>query len=663
MKQNVLYITFLVLAAAFFSSYSMYSEAESDTTRYTEEKKYVDKLVETYNKESFLRTDSILADLVRLKRLSKEIEYTKGLAETNFLIASYYDLKSIGDSAIKYYSEGLDYSRTINYLYYLKKYAEKISETYWETGNYFECINFTSSVIDIYLESGYEERLFYLYDVLALSYRDIGDVGKALEIFNKSYVNSTKYNELAFSSTTLTNIGKIYWQQKEYEKALKYYHEGVAGEEKYGHILYAGRSYVSIALIYLELGNDQKTEHYLNKALEYNKQTEDIIGFSRTYKAFGELCIHQKKFNEAIHYLNQSKKLALQGGKNLTLANIYKNLSDVYSLTNQPDSSYIYLKKYLSITEKLFNFEKLSDLKKVEYELKVEKNNSTLQKLEIEKQIARNRFLVIIFILLLIISLLFLVLYIQSIRSKRKLVTINQELSIAQVRAEESDHLKSHFLKNISHEIRTPLNGIVGFSEMILHEDLSNTEREEINYYVQKNSNELMSTIENMVDAAHLESKQYQTNYGLFNIQDVIQDVIVRIKEMPEFHKKDILLEQHNTSNVEIYSDRNILHKVIFQLLKNALLFTHSGKISVDYIQTKSSLKFSVQDTGIGIPKDKIDLIFSSFQKADDINERQRGNGLGLSIVFQFIRLLNGELGVDSEVGKGSTFFFKIPVE
>lgn len=662
MKQNILYITFLLLAAAFFSSYSMYGEAESDTTRYAEEKKYVDILVEKYNKESFLRTDTILADLIKLKRLSIEIEYTKGLAETNFLIANYYDLKSIGDSAIKYYSMGLQYSYSIDYLSYLKRYAEFIAETYWETGNYFECINFTSSVIEKYKQTGYEERLFYLYDVLALSYRDIGDLNTALDLFNKSYENSNKYGELAFSSTTLTNIGKIYWQQKEYNKALEYYLEGVTGEEKYGHILYAGRSYVSLALIYLELGNDKKTELYLNKALKYNKQTEDIIGFSRTYQAFGKLRKYQKQYSGALKYLNKSKKLALQGGRNLTLANIYKDLSDVYYLVNQTDSSYVYLKKYLNITEELFNFDKLSDLKRAEFDLKVEKNNNKLQQLELEKQKTRNTLLLIIFTLLLVITLLFVVLYAQSIKSKRKLKTINKKLKVAQLKAEESDKLKSHFLRNISHEIRTPLNGILGFSEMILDDDLPKPEREEINYLVQKNSNELMSTIENIVDIAHLETKQYQIDLSSFKAQELINETLSSIKEMPEYHKKNIPIEILSTFNPEIRSDKNILHKVLFQLLKNALLFTNQGEICIDFFLNNRSVHFSIQDTGIGIPKDKLDVIFATFQKVNDIDENQRGNGLGLSIVSHLIHLLNGKIDVKSEQGKGSTFCFSVPM-
>lgn len=663
MKQNLLYITFLILTATLLSSYSMYNEIESDTTKFKEEKKYVDKLVEAYNKESFLSTDSVLYDLIKLKRLSAEIEYTKGLAETNFLIAKYYDLKSIGDSAILYYTNGLNYSRSLNYLNYLKRYAEYIAETYWETGNYFECINFTSSVIEQYIENNYTQRLFYLYDVLALAYRDIGDVNKALELFNRSYKNSTQHNELAFSSTTLTNIGKIYWQQQEYEKALEYYLKGVVGEEKYGHILYAGRSYVSIALIYLELKNEVKTEEFLNKALEYNTKTDDIIGFSRTYKAFGKLRAYQKRYNDALTCLNKSKTLALQGGKNLTLANIYKDLSDVYYVVNQPDSSYLYLKKYLNITEELFSFDKLSDLKRAEFDLKVEKNNSKLQQLELDKQKTKTRLILIIFTLLLIITLLFIVLYIQSIKSKRKLETINKKLKIAQLKAEESDKLKSHFLRNISHEIRTPLNGILGFSEMILDEDLPKSEREEINYLVQKNSNELMSTIENMVDTAHLETNQYQTNFTTFNVQELIDDTISLIKEMPEYHKKDIHIEKLTSLDPKIRCDKNILHKVLYQLIKNALFFTDTGKISIDFIQENSSVKFIIEDTGIGIPKDKLDIIFTSFQKADDINEKQRGNGLGLSIVSHFIHLLHGELGVNSAPGKGSRFYFTVPVE
>ena len=652
---------FIRLILIYFIIVSFSNETEKDSIKNMREKNYIDNLVFHYSNQDILQNDTILDLLIYIHDLSEDINYKKGITETNYLIGNFYDLRSVGDSSIKYYLQGWEIGKQIDYNHYLNRFGEYIAETYWETGYYFEGIDFTQNTIDHYIKLNYTDRLFYLYDVLALIYRDLGDFESALDFFRKSYKHAVSIKQMGFAGTTLTNIGALYKQQNELEKALKYYEKGVKLEEEYGHIAYAGRSYVSLAMIYLKLNNIDQTNYYLKKALKNNSDSNDPIGYSRTYKAYGELYLYKTDYKTALKHFKKAELIAIKEGRNLTLAGLYKDLSNVYHKLNMNDSSLFYLQNYIDIYENKVDVQKLTELKKIEYNLKVEKNNSRLQQLKINKQKTKNTLLTIIFALTIVVTALFGILYFQGIKSKRKLRKINKKLKIASVKATESDQLKTKFLQNISHEIRTPLNGIVGFSSMLTEVDLSDKELKDIKYYVNKNSDELISTIDNIVDIAHLTSNQYEIYLNQFYVPELFDELMKIIESTSNYQDNtNVEIKINDLPNIQITTDKKILLKILVQLIGNALKYTQQGSIIVGIENLTDKLKFYVKDTGVGISKERINIIFKPFQQGNP-KLHTRGNGLGLAIVSQMIDLLDGEIGVDSEIKKGSTFWFSIP--
>ena len=233
---------------------------------------------------------------------------------------------------------------------------------------------------------------------------------------------------------------------------------------------------------------------------------------------------------------------------------------------------------------------------------------------------------------------------------------MNKDLKKSRIQAEESDQLKSQFLKNISHEIRTPLNGILGFSDMIVNEELSKKELAQAHYYIIKNSGDLTDTIENIVDIAHLTTNQYNVNKTNFDLQYEINEVITKIKYSAIYSKKS------DINSLQINYDRQIIKKIIYQLTQNAIRYTEQGEIRIGFQEKKSSIELYVKDTGIGISQESINTIFAPFKKGKErISEITRGNGLGLAIVYNLVMLLNGDIRVESEPKKGSTFFISLP--
>lgn len=241
--------------------------------------------------------------------------------------------------------------------------------------------------------------------------------------------------------------------------------------------------------------------------------------------------------------------------------------------------------------------------------------------------------------------------------------TFEAELIAAKEKAEENDRLKSAFLANISHEIRTPMNGILGFIDLLKTPNLSEDKREKYYHMVHLSGQRLLNTIYDIIEISKIDTGQVilmESDINVNEKMDYYYDMFfgeVKQKGLKFEIKKDVL-----ANNLILRTDNAKLDAIFINLLKNAIKFTDIGKIEFGYKLTKSYLEFFVKDTGIGIPKELHTEIFKRFYRTDlSLSSRYEGSGLGLSIVKEFVKLLDGELRLESEVGEGSTFYFSFP--
>jgi PAS domain S-box-containing protein len=249
------------------------------------------------------------------------------------------------------------------------------------------------------------------------------------------------------------------------------------------------------------------------------------------------------------------------------------------------------------------------------------------------------------------------------------------ELVIAKEHAEESDRLKSAFLANMSHEIRTPMNGILGFAELLKGPGLTIEEQQEYIAIIGKSGKRMLNIINDIVDLSKIESGLMKMNIKDSNINEQIEYVYTFFK--PEVEAKGMQLFFKNTlpaNEAIIKTDREKMFSIFSNLIKNAIKYSNKGCIEMGYVlktkkestiqSSNKELEFYVKDTGIGIPKDRQKAVFERFVQADieDIHAKQ-GAGLGLSITKAYIEMLGGKIWLESEEGKGSTFYFTIPYD
>ncbi len=237
-------------------------------------------------------------------------------------------------------------------------------------------------------------------------------------------------------------------------------------------------------------------------------------------------------------------------------------------------------------------------------------------------------------------------------------------LKEAELRAESADRAKSEFLANMSHEIRTPMNGIMGVCDLLMQRDMRAEDQELLNI-IQRSGTALLTIINDILDFSKIESGQMELNLEPFDLKDSMEDVTSLLATAKQENGVDVLVRYQPSLPSAFIGDGGRIRQIITNILGNALKFTLDGHVLVDVGGSTqddvSTLTFRIQDTGIGIPEDKIDLIFDKFRQADGSTTRKfGGTGLGLTIAKSFIELMGGEMKVESEVGVGSTFSFTI---
>jgi PAS domain S-box-containing protein len=245
--------------------------------------------------------------------------------------------------------------------------------------------------------------------------------------------------------------------------------------------------------------------------------------------------------------------------------------------------------------------------------------------------------------------------------TERKL--IEKQLIKAKEKAEESDRLKLAFLANMSHEIRTPMNGILGFTELLKEQGLSSDVQQEYIKIIRKSGKRMLNIINDIISISKVESGQIEVTLSETNVNEQIEYLQTFFK--PEAAQKNIALfltKKLTSKDTFIKTDKEKVYAILTNLIKNALKFTNEGSIEFGCEKIGNYLEFFVKDTGLGISDSQKIIIFERFRQANDtVSRTHEGSGLGLAISKAYVEMLGGKLWVESEEGKGSTFYFTIP--
>ena len=483
---------------------------------------------------------------------------------------------------------------------------------------------------------------------------------------------------LAYSYLT---YAKLFHSAESPERAIKYLNLSEDLYEKQGETEALGLVNLNRAMITLGISHSEENLNlaltYLNNAQVYLKETDNNYELTRLYYYKARTYLLLDNPNQA--ELEALKAIEISNDNALGGMIMYSNnlLSQVKEAQRKYSQSLKYLKISNRVRDSIFNMSKEALAMEANTRYGVDAMRSNLQVLsdrnaEQEKSLKVNKLTTILSVALItILSLLTLSLYKNNnlrARANDLLQKKNDELTLAKENAEKASLAKAQFLSTITHELRTPLYAVTGLTHLLLEESPTENQKEHLNSL--KFSGEyLLSLINNILDLNKLEAKKVEVLDTSFNLEKRISDVLVALKNSAD--DKKTKLHYHFDSDIpkKLKGDPLKISQILINLVGNSIKFTENGDIwitvnRVNQVGQLVFLHFEIKDNGEGISKEKQSSIFENFTQGSlQINRKFGGTGLGLSIVKNLLNLMNSEIYLDSELGKGSTFSFDLKFE
>ncbi|RLD38337.1 MAG: hypothetical protein DRI83_02680 [Bacteroidetes bacterium] len=598
-------------------------------------------------------------------------------------LANIYDEREKYDSALIFYKRAIRLAEATGDKASLASMQNNLGTIYLAWGNYQRAFNLYLSSLNICGEIEDSTGISRSLNNIGIIYSDWGEKGISLKYYRRSLEVDSLLGDIEGQSKTLNNIATLFDEMGDKERALRYYFRalGLAALTEDHYMIAVASS--NIGGYYLEIEDLETAADYYFKTMEEYILDGSIIGQAETYILIGDLYQAQKEFSAALDYYTQGLEILVPRKLNWSIMNAYESMHQVYIEQGNYREALTYFSQFHDLKDSIFSIETSTQLALLTnaYEIQQKDQEMELQQVRMNEQKAKIRWqrsIMIILGVVILTIIIFALLLARQYRLRMKawkqllvqhkeILRNRQELIIAKEQAEESDRLKSTFLVNISHELRTPMNGIMGFTDLLQKGSVTPDKHQLYLSYIASSSRQLLKVLNDIIDISSIETKQLKLDIRSCSLHQIFKDLLEYFnKEKAESNKEKIELicklppeaGQHSCMG-----DAKRLSQVVFNLLNNALMFTKEGSIEFGYkIIDKKSLLLYVKDTGIGIERSNFDLIFERFRQVDDSTTRQHsGSGLGLSICKELANLMNGRIYLESELGKGSTFYVEIP--
>ncbi|MCG9970850.1 hybrid sensor histidine kinase/response regulator [Christiangramia crocea] len=472
--------------------------------------------------------------------------------------------------------------------------------------------------------------------------------------------------------------GKLFQSKGEYDRAIKYFNLAQDYYEKEQNQEQLGIISLNKAIVYLyDKSKRDQALALLNNTEIYLKDSKNNYELSRLHYYRARAAILANDYEKAEKAAQGALSLAQSGNFVGMTMYSYAILSQIAELQDRPSKALEHLKKANEIQEAVFDMNKEA-LSSETFErlgmesLKSTVNELTLQNAEQERTLKVNKLTTILSVALItILSLLTLSLYKNNnlrARANELLQKKNSELTLAKENAEKASLAKAQFLSTITHELRTPLYAVTGLTHLLLEESPTESQKEHLNSL--KFSGEyLLSLINNILDLNKLEANKVEIVKSAFNLEKRMSDVLIALKNSADEKKTKLHFDFDKTIPKKLIGDPLKISQILINLIGNSIKFTENGDIWISVKKNRQQdkkvyLQFEIRDNGEGIGKEKQKAIFENFtQGSTQINRKFGGTGLGLSIVKNLLTLLNSEINLDSELGKGSKFSFELEFE
>ncbi len=616
--------------------------------------------------------------LKRLLLYAKDTTYIKLLTD---ICWKYRNINS--DSAEKYGKEALLLAQKVNKPYLITLANQYLGVIAQSKGKYAESLEYYYKVIELAEKHNYTERLAYLYQSMGRMNQQQGDYEQAIKYTQQSLAIFKKLkHQLGLSYCYLT-LGEVYTKIRNYPQALNFYRQALAIRQQINHKEGIGAVYSLIGETLLQQGKYQEALDSLQKAEKIFSAIQDIRGKIAVLSRVAKVYASQKNWEDALEYARTSEKLAKQSGITEYVKDVYLTIIDIYIGKNDYINAYHYQRMLSSYKDSLLDREKEQRNQEIQAKYMANKRLQDIERLKTENQNQR----VIIYLSLVIAFLLLIggIIFYFNIQQKKKhnqqllsqqkqiqeanekLAQLNkdilaQNVSITQEKEEQEkiNHFKDKLFSIISHDLRNPLASLKGALELLKTDFLSAQDK---NHLIERLSNDLQATsylLDNLLNWTRTQMQGLKINPTEVNLSSLIEESFSLFRLHAE--NKKISLQSNIPADVYVWADMEMTKLIIRNLVHNAIKYTSfMGVVRINTFPVDNYVIIAVQDTGKGMSKEEQEKLFGieHFSKQGTSNEK--GSGLGLLLVKDFVEKNNGTIWVESIENEGSTFSFTLP--
>ncbi len=600
----------------------------------------------------------------------REIKDIKGEGAVLNNIAMIFHNQGDFKSALMYYELSLKKRIIVND-------SAGVAASYNNIGNIYTDLGKYSTSLEYLLKGLTIREQLPDTSAIANSYTNIASIYFLLSKYDLSY----KYNEIAFNWYKILGnkdgvfqcyitFGAIHTHRMQPKIALDYYEKALAIAMEMNSISSEAIAYVNVGQAAIITGLYEKAIHSYQKSLSFAKTSNDLEGLVMSYLGLGRAYLKQHKIglaltNSTLGY-NEAKIL----GKTLRIHEAANLLAEIYELQNDFIKANKFLHESIILKDSLINDESNIKVHEVEYIYALDKKEKEIELLEkdkfIQAGINQQQTIIVLSLVALALVMVIALFYINGIRNKEKrlkekTLLQKQEIEIQSVKLKELNTLKDKTFSILSHDLRSPVSALVGVMDLMNQKLITTEDFNSLKGNLTQQLKSLTLVLDNLLNW----SKSHMQGYAKPVVVEMPLAVSVNknVALLTEFaSQKSILLSSAVANNIMVCADKDHLDIIIRNLLSNAIKFSNpESKIVVNATKNNNEVIFSVTDFGVGMKPETLALLFSEKVKVGYGTNGEKGTGLGLLLCKEFVARNNGTIRVESELGKGTTFYVTLP--
>jgi signal transduction histidine kinase len=564
--------------------------------------------------------------------------------------------------------------------------SKALANTLNRIGDVYSAIEMWGDAIRYYTESniiieqeGDEKEMAMSYNNLGTCYFHINNEKESLDFFQKAVDIAEQIQDDSLLASGYLNLGELYEYSEYYDKSIDFLRKSLLLYEEINN----SQKYIEVLNI---IGNNLKRSgqslnaiQYFTKSIELSEKLNDSKLLSTTKNLMGNVYMETGNMEKAFTLFKQSLDHARKANDKILINNVYQSFSHYYSTIGDFQNAYRYDTIFYNVNDSLFrvqNEKKIAqltefyDTESKDKELAVLKLTQTIESLEIKQKMTFRNFMIVLVTIILLVTIVSLYSLYLKRKTNKVLLVKNiqlQETNLLLVESEkqlkEINDTKNKFFSIIAHDLITPFNALLGFTELLV-EEAKSYHKEEIKKYgqfISQSAKKLYQLLENLLQWSRSQRGIIDFHPEFFDLSKTVGN-LVTFFELSARKKKISITEDLKGGNL-VYADETLVSTIIRNLINNAIKFTNSGGwVKITSKEKDEYIEVAVSDNGIGIKKENIQELFKiDTQYTRNGTSGEHGTGLGLIITREFVEKNGGQIRVESEEQKGSTFIFTLP--